>query len=447
MVDPCGEVRDVGMLQLHMVPTSGDATLLRFVEGDHEVNILVDGGNRKDDCIDYLMKLGVERLDLVIASHLDQDHTMGLRRVTDEMRVDEIWITDISPLIEPAADSLYMRFCLAGAAVAVAGARLKGKLAVYEGYETQLGPFYLQVLSPPKSLHRYLRLPETVKRILRSPKGSTIRAYVNELLMDELDSLDRDTPESIVQADERLSEVIDRFAVEVRQLDDIPGIIDADDLDPEYWREVDQFHEAAQGLFNDISIVVRVTYSHRGTTKRFLFPGDLTNWTIMLARHADLIRQCVLKVPHHGSEIEYHPEDSAAFCLSRHARAGFAGGLPRPWHHLGEEYYYVLRESLRGGTRPLPFSLRGFPALPPPIKPGFEGIYAWLSPERALVYPRQSSRSLPKLGVRNAIVNASEAMSCTLSQTRVDSGQHAPSDACIDCFHCVDASEPIIFEW
>jgi len=45
------------MLQLHMIPTSGDATLLRFCEEENEINILIDGGNRKNDCFNYLKKL------------------------------------------------------------------------------------------------------------------------------------------------------------------------------------------------------------------------------------------------------------------------------------------------------------------------------------------------------------------------------------------------------
>ncbi len=434
------------MLQLHMVPTSGDATLLRFVEDGHEVNILVDGGNKTHDCINYLTKLGVERLNLVIASHLDRDHTSGLRRVTGEVQVDEAWITDISPLVKAAAESVYMTCCLAGYAIAVAGASLDQKLAVYEGYETQLGPFYLEVLSPPRSLHWYLRLPEAVERILRSKKGETIRSYVRTLVDNSLEGFDREGRDEMVDADKRVSEVIKRFEMEVPQGIEVQGLVDRDDLDPDYWRDVDKFYGRAEQLFNDISIVVRITYSYRGVIRRFLFPGDLTNWTIMLARHSDLIRRCVLKVPHHGSEISYSPEDYVDFWLSRAVRSFYWGGFGYRWREIWEEWLYGLRRLppwRRQRVPPTP----GLPAWSPPINPDSKGIYGWLSPERALVYPRKSGKSLPKLGVRNALINASDAVSCTFRQGKVDAGRRSASESCVDCYRCVEGSAPVVLEW
>ncbi|GAI81529.1 unnamed protein product, partial [marine sediment metagenome] len=71
------------MLQLHMIPTSGDSSLLRFVDNGTEINILIDGGNRKNDCIKYLKSIGVNKVQLLIASHLDEDHIRGLRRIAN----------------------------------------------------------------------------------------------------------------------------------------------------------------------------------------------------------------------------------------------------------------------------------------------------------------------------------------------------------------------------
>lgn len=59
------------MLQLHMIPAGGDATLLRYEEPGTEINILIDGGNRNDRCLQYLRLIGVNHLDLLIISHLD----------------------------------------------------------------------------------------------------------------------------------------------------------------------------------------------------------------------------------------------------------------------------------------------------------------------------------------------------------------------------------------
>ena len=56
----------------------GDAVLIRSPSGQ---NVLYDGGRRDDDVLAYLQSVGVESLDLVIASHADADHIGGLEAV------------------------------------------------------------------------------------------------------------------------------------------------------------------------------------------------------------------------------------------------------------------------------------------------------------------------------------------------------------------------------
>ena len=184
------------MFQLHMIPASGDATLLRFYEVENEINILIDGGNKIDDCINYLEKLKISSIEILIVSHLDEDHIRGLRRIADEIEIKELWITDISPLIQPAieVESIYMMKCLFETSMIVdsRGLRNGNKRAVYDGYQKQIGPFHLQVLSPPKSLHNYLRQPDAIKKILKSNKGKTIKGYVKRLWEDMVKREGRD---------------------------------------------------------------------------------------------------------------------------------------------------------------------------------------------------------------------------------------------------------------
>jgi hypothetical protein len=294
-----------------MIPTNGDATLLRFVEGDNEINILIDGGNRKNDCLSYLKSVGVTRLHLLIASHLDEDHIRGLRRVTDEISVDELWITDVSAFARAASESLYLMKCCYESMLVVdgEGVRSGNKLAVYDGFQQQLGPFFLEVLSPPKSLHKYLRRPQVIERILSSPKGKSIGRYVRDevekRLQEENVSEDRERRKQVV------SEALQRFNVDVPQREEIEGLLENDDVD---WRERDRFYESARSLFNDISIVVKVTFDYRGVREAFLFPGDLTNWSLVIATHPGAIRGCITKVPHHGSGI-YVDADEYSGCL------------------------------------------------------------------------------------------------------------------------------------
>ncbi len=440
------------MLQLHMIPTSGDTTLLRFYEGENEVNILIDGGNRKNNCIDYLKKLRIPHIDLLIVSHLDEDHINGLRRIADEIAVKELWITDISPLIQHAVESLYMMKCFLMTSMIVDGRAVKkgNKLAVYDGYEKQIGPFYLQVLSPPKSLHDYLRNPDVVRDILKSKKGQTIKKYVRKLWEAQTEGEGQKGRDQYEGREKIVSDIVDRFNVDTPQAGKIRELIERDAVDPTYWQEVDKYYESARSLFNDISIVVSITYSYHGITKRFLFPGDLTNWSIVLAKYPQLITNRILKVPHHGSEIYCDPEDYSVALLENYFYQDFWRRLHHPRHHILDEFWeerhFIVREILRGRISPQNSHFLGFQQGIPSMWWNNKDIYEWLAPERALIYPFKS-RKLPRLDIRNQIINASKATSCTFSQGRISEGMHGQSDSCIDCYNCTEGEIPMVFEW
>lgn len=71
-------------LELHFIDVGqGDSVLLRSPSGE---TILYDGGRRSDDALAYLQSVGVETLDLVIASHPDADHIGGLEAVVRHYR-------------------------------------------------------------------------------------------------------------------------------------------------------------------------------------------------------------------------------------------------------------------------------------------------------------------------------------------------------------------------
>jgi hypothetical protein len=432
------------MLQLHMIPSSGDATLLRFCEDENEVNILIDGGNRKSSCINYLNKLRLKRVDLLIGSHLDEDHIRGLREVADEIDVGELWITNISMLIQPAKElgSLYMLKCLFETSMIVDSPALQGKdkRAVYEGYERQIGPFHLQVLSPPKSLHNYLGRPDVIKRILESRKGQTIVNYVRKLIEDTLEKSDRE--EGTERRKEIVSEVVKRFEVDTPQLKEIKERIDSDEYDPT-WQE-DKYYESARSLFNDISIVISITYNYHGMTKRFLFPGDLTNWSIVMARYPQQIRNSILKVPHHGSEIYFDLEAYNGTLFDRYLNSNLRARLPQPYLDLLREWLHtaLLLEGRMPSLNDLYF---GFPLGGLRVPCNDKDVFEWLAPERALIYPLMS-HNLPNPDVRNKIINASDAMCCAFKQGSLDKGKHA-RDSCISYYNCTERDSPVVFEW
>lgn len=64
----------------------GDAVFLDAPVKD----ILIDGGDRGDTVVNYLDRLGVESLDLVIGTHPHADHIGGLINLFEEIPVDEV---------------------------------------------------------------------------------------------------------------------------------------------------------------------------------------------------------------------------------------------------------------------------------------------------------------------------------------------------------------------
>lgn len=430
------------MLRLHMIPTSGDATLLRFVEDGKEVNILIDGGNRKNDCLSYLKSVGVTKLHLLIASHLDEDHIRGLRRVADEISVDELWITDVSAFARSAAQSLYMMKCCYESMLVVdgEGVRSGNKLAVYDGFQQQIGPFFLEVLSPPKSLHDYLRDPRVMQRILSSPKGQSIGRYVRDEIEKRL--REDNVGEDRERRQEVVSKVIERFDVDVPQRGDMEDLLESGDMN---WPERDCFYESARSLFNDISIVVKITFDYGGVRETFLFPGDLTNWSLVIATHPIAIRECVTKVPHHGSDVYVRADDYSQCLFSAATLPEFWERLPHPRHYLWEEWYYLFRHYRE---IPFPWSVLRVGAGPClSMDLDSRDVYEYLAPKHSLIYPYRSSFRLPRLDVRNAIKANSSQISCSFEQGEVSVSRRKGDEPCMDCYGCNERDKATVFDW
>lgn len=82
-------IDQVGDLTIHCLDVGqGQATLLK--QGDYE--ILIDGGgqDRSSFVVSYLKELGVETIDLMIATHFDDDHIAGLIGVMNVFPVEQI---------------------------------------------------------------------------------------------------------------------------------------------------------------------------------------------------------------------------------------------------------------------------------------------------------------------------------------------------------------------
>ena len=87
--------------QIHFLDV-GQADAALIVCG--EDTILIDGGERGDGdfVVDYIRSLGIDQLDMVIATHAHEDHIGGLPDVLEAFPVEEIYLSDA-----PATTKIY----------------------------------------------------------------------------------------------------------------------------------------------------------------------------------------------------------------------------------------------------------------------------------------------------------------------------------------------------
>ena len=135
---------ELAPLELHVIDVGkADALLLRC-EGK---TALLDAGTAAsgDRVVDYLYRMGVDRLDYVIASHPDSDHIGGMAQVIEELPVGELivypWPEEMCQTLEYTAleeasrtADIPIREVRAGDALSVGGTALEvlGPLMDYE---------------------------------------------------------------------------------------------------------------------------------------------------------------------------------------------------------------------------------------------------------------------------------------------------------------------------
>lgn len=93
------------MLFVHFIDVGqADCTLLKL--GDLE--ILIDGGNGADGYLvsDYLIRMGVDDIELMIATHPHEDHYGGLPTVLRRVETEAVWV-----ITNGFVNSLYSNFC------------------------------------------------------------------------------------------------------------------------------------------------------------------------------------------------------------------------------------------------------------------------------------------------------------------------------------------------
>ncbi|MHB9144115.1 MAG: DNA internalization-related competence protein ComEC/Rec2 [Symbiobacteriia bacterium] len=162
------------VLRLWPAPPRLDATFIDVGQGDSAIIrlpdgrwLLVDGGGYQDGAsagdwdpgekvvVPYLERLGVQRLDYVVATHPHADHVGGLRAVVKRFPVGELWWGGLDSKL-PAHLALL-------AAVRDRGIPLH---QVERGERLQLGEVRVTVLGPPANVYEGQRSDENANSVV-----------------------------------------------------------------------------------------------------------------------------------------------------------------------------------------------------------------------------------------------------------------------------------------
>jgi beta-lactamase superfamily II metal-dependent hydrolase len=90
-------------IRVHFIDVGqGDATLIQTPHGQ---TVLIDGGDTNTGIVQYLQNIGIQRIDLMIATHVHSDHIGGLVQV-----LQAIPVTKVVTNREPYTTSVYEHF-------------------------------------------------------------------------------------------------------------------------------------------------------------------------------------------------------------------------------------------------------------------------------------------------------------------------------------------------
>ena len=334
-------------VEITMLPISaGDATLVTWGDGPSRHTVLIDAGLRETEAIAYLQSIGIFHFDLIILSHPDMDHLGGLLAIMESrtMSVDRIWCFDLNflrhfittgriPAPQPATREVVYAFALRSTLdqfsdiLTSASGQDVQVLQVSEGYRLALWGVLLEVLYPPESFYRALSSPAAITELLVARKWP--EQWTDEREGRE-DPKGKARPLSRQERKKCLTEMVERpempeegvhlsdFDLEDEQRDSQREREELGDEEKERGRDTDILPWKMVGtLYNNLSIVVKLTVLGGINPPSILFPGDLTDWTTLIARNWGRLSVDVLKMPHHGSKhivFDPRPFHEPPFC-------------------------------------------------------------------------------------------------------------------------------------
>lgn len=106
VISPMANAAPQKLLSAHFINIGqGDAAYLKMPSGE---DVLIDAGNKAKgkDVVDYLKKLKVDDIEVMIATHPDADHIGGLDEVLKAFKVESIYAPKVSHTTQAYKDFL-----------------------------------------------------------------------------------------------------------------------------------------------------------------------------------------------------------------------------------------------------------------------------------------------------------------------------------------------------
>jgi len=356
-------------VELHMLPVkAGDATLILETDTDtdrgYPYAVLIDTGLDAEEAHTYIQNFGVRHLDLVILSHPDADHIGGFLAIMRDpsIKISKLWCFDLSFLREfvrtgkiPEPESDTHRITYGGVLYdlitqgdILKQAAINGVSAyqVSEGHRLNVGSLHIEVLYPWDGFYNQLRSPRSLKRLLAN-KWPEDWERASRTTNDR-ERRCRPSARELSAPEEQkfLRELLEKHGFP-EQSSTIIGSVPPDSKEDEA-EESDEESETVSlptigTLYNNLSIVLKIHRLGGMAAPTMLFPGDLSDWTYLVARRWHDLEATIFKYPHHGS---------ADVGLSERAlfdRSFVPGRCPSgPWcsYDCYREHYYWWREVL-----------------------------------------------------------------------------------------------------
>lgn len=290
----------------------GDAVLVQWRHQGEVWTCLVDGGPSPDRLRERLDASGVNRIDLLVLTHLDTDHIGGLQGLVAERPVGGF----LGPAL-PAFERHLWLFGDRGRDAIRRGRALEEALSAagvdicypLEGYRTEPfdGAGSVSVLSPPPRLMRRLLTAGDAESLFVGnpmPMGWLLDA-------EPLSDGDDESPSEVA-----LESALSRGFLEPADValpsrvpvgsdhgaGELAGAWSAQTgVEPEFFGD---------SVLNNTSLVLYLALRTGTRMHTVLLPGDQENWTYLLARNPRGLHADVMKASHHGGRV-YIESDQA----------------------------------------------------------------------------------------------------------------------------------------